>query len=421
MQSPSVSIIIPVYNSARYLEQTLQSVREQTFSGDIEVICVDDGSTDDSFEVLKRFRQDDGFPMLRILTQRHLGPGCARNKGLDAACGDYVYFLDSDDFIEPTTLELAVGRAEENALDIVIWDLWHYNDRSGRDQHPPVGTLDFPAFADFPGHESAVFSAQDNPDAIFTSFQNWPWNKLFRREFLDEFQLRFPPLFRTEDLPFTCMALVRARRMGVIYERLSHYRIRTGTSSMDSKDNHALDFIEAFAQLRDELKEAGLYDAYRVSHVRWALGGTVYNLNSLSRPDSLLRVFDELVHGGIERMGLDDVPPEDIANELDRRSLELLHANDPVSYLFFWMRNHSGFMDDDKDVIDCLESDLDSARNEAIRQREDVERMQGEVQQAQEAREQAERELDELRRSAEYRYGTVLLRIPRAIQRRLRD
>ncbi|MDN0068383.1 glycosyltransferase [Collinsella ihumii] len=418
MSSPCVSVIMPVYNAQPYLCQALDSLKAQTFQ-DFELICVDDGSSDDSFEVLKRYRADEDFPAVRILTQRHLGPGCARNKGLDVATGTYVYFLDADDFIEPTLLEKAVGRAEQLDCDIVIWDAWFYNNRVQRDQHPAVGTLDFPAFADFPVHETLAFSAADNPDAIFTSFQNWPWNKLFRRSLLVENDIRFPALFRTEDLPFTCMALVKARRMSVIYERLSHYRMRTGSSSMDNKDPHALDFIEAFALLRDRLQEEGLYETYRVSHARWALGGAVYNLNSLTRVDSFARAFDELHDGAAERMGLLDVPLDAYTHPLDRRSLELIKANDAQGYLFFWMRNHGAFVDDDKELFDRVEADLEEARSEIDRLHGEVDRAHGAVVEAQGAREEVERQLDDLRRSAEYRYGTALLRIPRAIQRRL--
>ena len=419
MSSPCVSVIMPVYNAQPYLCQAMDSLKAQTFT-DFEVICVDDGSSDDSFEVLKRYRADEDFPNLRILTQRHLGPGCARNKGLDVATGTYVYFLDSDDFIEPTLLEKAVGRAEELDCDIVIWDVWYYNNRMQRDQHPAVGTLDFPAFADFPGHETATFSAEDNPDAIFTSFQNWPWNKLFRRSLLTDNDIRFPSLFRTEDLPFTSMALVKARRMSVIYERLSHYRMRTGASSMDNKDPHALDFIEAFAQLRDLLKEEGLYETYKVSHARWALGGAVYNLNSLTRVESFSRAFAELRGGGAERMGLFDVPLDAYTHPLDRHSLELLKAGDIDGYLFFWMRNHGAFVDDGKEQFDRIEAELADAHGEIDRLRGDLDAANREADAARADRDEVAHQLDDLKRSAEYRYGTTLLRIPRAIQRRLR-
>lgn len=425
MSSPRVSVIVPVYNSMPHLERALESLRAQTV-GDLEVICVDDGSSDDSLALLERYRADADFPALTVLTGEHGGPGCARNRGLDVATGTYVYFLDADDFIEPHTLELACGRADELGLDVVIWDFWHFNDRMGRDQHPPVGTLDFPAFSDYPGHEGRVFSAADNPDAVFSAFGNWPWNKLFRRELIEESGLRFPPLFRTEDLPFTCMALVRARRMAVIYERLSHYRIRTGTSAMDNKDRHALDFLEALALFRGQLADAGLLDAYRVAYDRWALGSVVYNLNSLRDVASFSQVFRKLRAGGLERLGLLREPEEAFDNELDRRSLDLVRAGNESAYLFFWMRNHVVFGDDAHDVFDLVESqrdgafaERDAARADLDRAREELGRMREELARERDARERVEKDLYDVRRSAEYRYGTAMLRPARAVKNRL--
>lgn len=162
-----------------------------------------------------------------------------------------------------------------------------------------------------------------------------------------------------------------------------------------------------------------MYETYRVSHARWALGGAVYNLNSLTRVDSFARAFAELHDGAAERMGLLDVPLDAYTHPLDRRSLELIKANDAQGYLFFWMRNHGAFVDDDKELFDRVEADLEEARSEIDRLHGEVDRAHGAVVEAQGAREEVERQLDDLRRSAEYRYGTALLRIPRAIQRRL--
>ena len=419
MPSPTVSVIVPVFNSAAYLERALDSLAAQTFQ-DFEVICIDDGSDDNSFEVLKRYRDSGSFSSFSILTQRHLGPGRARNKGLEEAQGTYVLFMDSDDFIEPELLEHAVARAEDLSCDIVVWDVWYFNNRVQRDQHPAVGTLEFLAFVSPEEQGEKAFCASDNPDAIFTSFQNWPWNKLFRRSFIEEHGLRFPSLFRTEDLPFTCEALVLAKRIGVIYERLSHYRMRTGQSSMDTKDRHAQDFIEAFAQLKGDLQARGLYETYRTSYVRWALGGAVYNLNSLTTARAFSEAFEALHRGGIDRMGLRDVPLETYANELDRQSLRLIESGNSLAYLFFWMRNHCEFVDDHKEAIDMLEADLDAARDDAHRTREQLNRKIAELEAAHAELDASEEELDRLQRSAEFRYGTALLRIPRAIQRRLR-
>ena len=221
-------------------------------------------------------------------------------------------------------------------------------------------------------------------------------------------------------------ALVRARRMAVIYERLSHYRIRTGTSAMDNKDRHALDFLEALALFRGQLADAGLLDAYRVAYDRWALGSMVYNLNSLRDVASFSQVFRKLRAGGLERLGLLREPEEAFDNELDRRSLDLVRAGNESAYLFFWLRNHVVFGDDAHDVFDLVESqrdgafaERDAARADLDRAREELGRMREELARERDARERVEKDLYDVRRSAEYRYGTAMLRPARAVKNRL--
>ena len=192
---PSVSVIIPVYNCAPYLRQCIDSVIDQTESS-WEIIAVDDGSTDDSVAVLREYeRRFDG--KMRVVTQENAGPARARNRAIDLAKGKYLLFLDADDFIDCRCLELAKGRAEEISADLVAWDVWYFNDRYQRLQHPPVGMLHFAPFEK--GGDPS--SWRDSPDDIFLSFQNWPWNKLFSAQFVRAEGLRFQEdIKRTEDV-----------------------------------------------------------------------------------------------------------------------------------------------------------------------------------------------------------------------------
>ncbi len=106
-----VSVIVPVYNAEKYLTVCLNSIRKQTHD-DFEIICVNDGSSDRSLEILKAFAEKD--ERIQFVSQENAGQSAARNRGLDMATGDYVMFLDSDDFMHPQTLEAAVHFAEKN-------------------------------------------------------------------------------------------------------------------------------------------------------------------------------------------------------------------------------------------------------------------------------------------------------------------
>lgn len=416
MSSPVVSVIIPVYNREDYLAQALDSVLAQTLQ-DIEVICVDNGSTDASPEILRRYEATSPVAF-KVLAQGHAGPGAARNAGLDVASGEYICFLDSDDFLEPYALEHAVARARTLDAQIVIWDLWQYDNVLGRDQYPPVGTLTFDAFVPYDEQATRAFCAQDNPDKIFTVFQNWPWNKLFRRDFLEAHALRFPAMYRTEDCPFVCMALAQAQRMAVLYERLSHYRIRTGTSAMDVKDAHPTDFIDAFVLLRAQLQDAGLYEAYRHSYQAWALGAAVVNLNTLHDGATFERVFSLLRDGGFAQLDL----AEEIDNPIWPHEIEAwrrIMSGTPAAYLLWHTNNLEAGFADHHAQMDVLHAELRGrdAKIDELEMAVANERARAET---------AERELAELRReheallsSAEWRSGKALCKLPRAIQRRI--
>lgn len=117
-QSPKVSVIIPVYNAEKYLRECLDSVVNQTLK-EIEIICVDDGSTDGSLTILREYRKKD--KRVKVLTQANEGVSAARNRGLLSACGEFVAFLDSDDYIEISAYEISYKEAKKKMQ--IFWFL----------------------------------------------------------------------------------------------------------------------------------------------------------------------------------------------------------------------------------------------------------------------------------------------------------
>ena len=186
---PAVSVIVPVYNSEKYLEQCIESLAEQTLPG-MEVIVVDDGSTDSTPKILKS--SYDRYPdRIRILTQENAGQGSARNAGLRAAQGEYVGFLDADDYADRRMYAAMYTRAKSGDLDLVECD-FHYLEEDGTEKR------------------------------AYGSFA--PWNKLIRRELLTKHGVLFPEGFIYEDTSFYLKLLPfvknRAKMMGVyVYHR----------------------------------------------------------------------------------------------------------------------------------------------------------------------------------------------------------
>lgn len=412
--SPRVSVIMPVYNKQEFLAQAVESVLAQT-EKDIELICVDDCSTDGSMELLRRYEKDSAIPFRIIRESENRGLGIARNDGLAQANGTYICFLDSDDYLEPDTLKQAADRADALNADIVIWDIWMHNQQLRRDQHPRMGTLTFGAFARIEDQETTTFCAQDNPDAIFTSFQNWAWNKLFRRSFLEAHDLRFPPLRRMEDVAFTCMALVLAKRIAVVYERFSHYRICTAQSNMDTKSTYPTDIVEAFLLLKRKLESAELYDTYRTSFARWALSRMVYNLDTMHDAEGFTKLFSRLNSSALRLLDINEESLAGYGNAFELEALEKLRANDILEYQFWLAGKLDKFVDNEHAQFDAMEAE----RNALLPLKSELEQAKQELDEARRERDAARQRYDDVVASAEFRSGRVLCKIPRALQRRM--
>ncbi len=133
--TPRISVIMPVHNAERYLEQCLDSVIAQT-EKDIEIICVNDGSTDSSPQILRSYADSDN--RISIINQEQKGAGAARNKGLEQAKAKYLSFLDADDFFELDMLKTAADRADQTNADVLVFGAWTFDmtknaDRAGGD------------------------------------------------------------------------------------------------------------------------------------------------------------------------------------------------------------------------------------------------------------------------------------------------
>lgn len=235
---PKVSIIIPVYNTECYLNRCLESVGRQTL-GDFEVICVDDCSTDGSLESLKAFSSRDS--RFKVLTMPlNSGLSLARNKGLDCAKGDYVYFLDSDDWIDEDFLEVMCMKAEEYALNEVVNSNYirEYSGSSLRRYTEERGSFKI-------GFIKSV--------VIQSTFCPAVWCRLFRRSFLEDNKIRFSGLRYAEDLAFSGLADLSQEYCYIFKGPAYHYFQREGSliRSLDFSYRHVLGFISLYNTLME--------------------------------------------------------------------------------------------------------------------------------------------------------------------------
>ena len=252
-----VSVIIPVYNAAEFIGKCVSSVLEQTLN-DLEVICVDDRSSDDSFEVLSRL-EDPRLKIIRFPENR--GVSAARNAGLEAASGKYVYFLDSDDWLDPDYLEAMTDKAEETGEDIIVNSNYieEFPDQGKRALSSRFGFVE-----DEPGYYPI--------DLIQNRFPPVVWARLFRRDFLSEKDIHFPPPFvrnGTEDIFFTGLASSFHER-GLVFRGPYYHYLQRPESLLHQKDL-CFHNIVSFKALHDERKSRGL----GIEGLRLFYGGTV--------------------------------------------------------------------------------------------------------------------------------------------------
>ena len=225
-------MIIPVYNTEKYLKECLDSIVNQSLE-DIEIICIDDGSTDNSLEILREYAENDS--RFKIFSQENNGQGSARNYGLDVAKGEYIYFMDSDDFIELNTLSDCYNEANKNNLDFLMFQLINYDESKKSLYHD--NDYDMPNVGDLVADN--VFSYADLNHLIFQVAVS-PVNKLYSKKFLDDINVRFPEDVIFEDNVFFWNVFLNAKRIKFLKH---HYYIRRRHSS-STTGNAGIRFVD---------------------------------------------------------------------------------------------------------------------------------------------------------------------------------
>ena len=256
MSNIKVSVIVPVFNVEAYLNESLDSILNQTLN-DIEIICINDGSTDNSLNILETYAKKD--KRIKIISKKNEGQGVARNVGLDDAQGEYISFVDSDDFIKKDMLEKLYNKAENNNLDLVMCKVSSFDNET----HEVNDNLWYYSLKCFDGFKKEVFNNLDTKK--FTdSISVTPYNKLYKRSFIEKNNIRFPDKYIFEDEVFFYNVYLKAKRISLVDENLYYYRTnRKGSTVSKSLDNDYTDVIYIFRLIRDLLVEIGYLDIYK--------------------------------------------------------------------------------------------------------------------------------------------------------------
>ena len=220
---PRISVLIPVYNSSEYLEQSIGSLLNQTFE-DFELICANDGSTDDSLDILNNFASKDS--RVKVFDKENGGCGSARNRALEEAKGRYVYFFNPEDKIPKTTFWDAYRHAIYNDSDMVIFKAKTFDDNGTNDKtfFELQKTLPKKSFGMY------TFDYHEIKNHVLSGCFA-PWSKLYKKEFLDSYEdFRFYQGLSFDDIPFHVKSILRARKISFINKVLYYYRVGNANS-----------------------------------------------------------------------------------------------------------------------------------------------------------------------------------------------
>lgn len=313
---PKASVIIPAYNASAFIEKCLESVLSQTLS-DIEIIVVDDGSTDATREIVNRLAFGDN--RISLIEQENSYAGVARNNGMRHAKGEYLYFLDADDFISKDMLAGMVSRMDEDLSDVALCKSSFYGDDSGNVWDITFATV-FPEF-------DRCYSSDELSENIFQCCVGWPWDKLFRASFVREHSLEYQNLRTTNDALFVFLAMCLAKRVSVVSDNYVYHRTNNSNSLESTRLKSWQNGAKAALSIESFLKGFGIYDKYSRSFIEWLFHFAYWNYSTLSG-DAKAGLLQFMENDVLPRLSGGVI--DSFSESYERKAAEILISGDSV-------------------------------------------------------------------------------------------
>lgn len=272
--NPKITVIVPVYNSEKYLDKCIKSLICQTYEN-LEIICINDGSTDNSLEILEKYKLKD--ERIILLSQENSGVSTARNNGIKAATGDYVSFIDADDWVLLTlyqTFADYVSKAPEPV------DIWCFNAAQYAEGKSDIIPNTFLLLSDWNNHKD-VCSIHTFDDCMQPFSRNLSAaNKIYRREFLLKNKLLFPENLKFEDSVFSMITFLNAKSIMLTEEIFYRYRNNNGITASSEVTPKVLDIFNVVDLIEKEIRRLNLYNDYKYAlfQYKYRVFVRVYNL-----------------------------------------------------------------------------------------------------------------------------------------------
>lgn len=325
---PEISIIIPVYNSEKYLDTCLNSLINQTFK-DIEIICINDGSMDNSLNILEKYAQTD--KRIIVINQENSGVAVARNKGLKTATGNYVMFCDSDDYYHPDMCKTMLNKLTKENVDTVMCSANVFSDfKSTRDL-------------------KMVQEHYNNKDDHLCSLNDWKnklllsnelWNKIFKKEIIDKYHICFPEKIWCDDRAFIMKYLACSDNVFVLKDRLYNYRLTPKSYCENVHNKKYKNFYDTIFAMQDvkrfftqnELMEKNKY--YFADKINFSLFAYYGTCDKAHKKDFILKHKELITDLEFDEDFLENYP---VINSLKKKgwknTLNLLEKKENLSLL----------------------------------------------------------------------------------------
>jgi len=273
MTNPKVTVIISVYNEEKYLKKALDSILNQSLK-EIEVICINDKSSDKSLEIIKEYKSKDKRIKL-INNEENLGLGLSRNNGLKIAKGEYIAFVDGDDWIKKECLEETYNKSKKLNTDITMFQMTNYNDKNKSFHENKWSNLDELSNE----YDNKVFDASKTKNFLF-KLPVSACQKIYKKSFLDDINAKFPVGIYFEDNPFFYYVWLKAKRITIIkkqyYIRRVHPESITGTC-----DKKFFDIIPSGIELFKIFIENDFYKDYKEDLINYRIDAYRLTVNCI--------------------------------------------------------------------------------------------------------------------------------------------
>ncbi len=275
MKKPVISVIVPVYNVENYLAKCLDSILCQTFSN-IEIICVNDGSTDSSRKILEEYKNKDS--RIKIVDKKNGGLSSARNAGMKVATGEFYSFIDSDDWIDITMLEKLYNNMLEHESDIAICAVHQFDETNQKiDDSNPYYTLEYfdKTF------DNRAFSYV-NTKPFIMDVCVMAWNKLYRRSLIEKCQAEFPDGLIFEDGPFFFTIFFKTQKVSIVRDFLYYYRINRKNSIIQKAGKKFLNVIDVAEIMYNKIKDIPDFEDFKYTFFRKKVEDFIYRFEHLN-------------------------------------------------------------------------------------------------------------------------------------------